>query len=234
MGGTSQQSSTVLPLPASLGFHSVLLLTSGRIQRVQELSGYNTTHLSTRFPELDKNILGNCPNKHKLSYSPFSNPSIEAVGRVAVSQSWKYYEDRPQKPGWIFEGRPTPNATLTFPVLYYGTKVAPLITVGYLRSYGCYGQLQVWVGNSDPWATDSKSLDLCGIIIDGKWNDSISLYQSISFSPHSKCLTGVSVVSKQAQVPLHLRPVAKAEDTCANVKFKLEFIGCCPSIAIAH
>jgi hypothetical protein len=224
---------------AGIATHTLIaLFLSEAIREKVEVLGGNmdrsNVNLRSRFQEFDKGSLGSCPNKFALSYSPFSNPSIEAAGQVGATQSWKYYEDRPQKPGWIFEGRPNSNAILTFPIRYYGTNAPPLITLGFLRSYGCFCQLQVWIGVTDPWAT-ADNMGFCGITIDGKWDDRISLYQSVSFTPHSKCLTGLAVGSRQLHVPLHVRPVAhlkgRVTEVCTEMKFKLEFIGCCPSVS---
>ena len=218
---------------------NALFLSEAIREKVEVLGGNlsrSNDNRRSRFQELDQGSLGSCPNKFALSYSPFSNPSIEAAGRVGAIQSWKYYEDRPQKPGWIFEGRPnsTSSATLTFPIRYYGKNTPPLITLGFLRSYGCFCQLQVWVGDTDPWET-GDNLDSCGTTIDGRWNDKISLYQSVTFIPRSKCLTGLVMESRQLHVALHVRPVVKISggepSACPEMKFKLEYIGCCPSMA---
>jgi len=215
-----------------------LFLSEAIREKVEVLGGSSNrsnVKMRSRFQELDTGSLGSCPNKFALSYSPFSNPSIEAAGRIGETESWKYFEDRPQKPGWIFEGHPNSTAALTFPVRYYSKTAPPLITVGFLRSYGCFCQLQVWVGDTDPWAT-SDDLDSCGTTIDGHWDDRISLYQSTTFTPHTKCLTGLVMESKQLHVALHVRPVANLKDeelqACPEMKFKLEYIGCCPSAAL--
>eukprot|EP00931_Biecheleriopsis_adriatica_P057041 TRINITY_DN33829_c0_g1_i2.p1 TRINITY_DN33829_c0_g1~~TRINITY_DN33829_c0_g1_i2.p1 ORF type:complete len:367 (+),score=36.99 TRINITY_DN33829_c0_g1_i2:79-1179(+) len=57
--------------------------------------------------------------------------------QLSQDDSWRLYEDRPRKPGWITEGAGT--GWITFPVIFGKT---PKLIVSYLRSYEGLGAVE--------------------------------------------------------------------------------------------
>jgi len=147
----------------------------------------------------------------------------------AIEQKWNYYEDSPGKPGWIFEGLVEGNAEISFELqMIHGP---PLYNIGYMRSYGCWGKVQVWAGTLDPWRSNGSAVGSCGIILDAHWSGHESLYQTTAFTPKEECVLGTGS-GKHVVAQLNFRPIPNSDAATSGCdgsqnKFKLEYIEGC-------
>ena len=218
----------------------LLLALEGRARKALGCSNSTVqTKVPLRMFEEQEKREGLCPNKHRFTLSPFSSPSLEAAGKAIDSVSgssgdgggWKYFEDRPNKPGWIFNG--TSVSELSFDVLSYD-HATTRVTLGFLKSYGCYGKVQLWLGDIDPWSSSASHFtSACGLVVDGHWSDNTSLYHTTVFDPPKWCISGARRVKHASLVSLHIRPLVHSDDYiqgCIGAvnKFKVEYIGTCP------
>jgi hypothetical protein len=215
-----------------------LLVRAGRYFGCHEFQKAPPGHLRLFMAEEHEH--GLCPTQHAYIYSPLSkgagNPGLEegAISNEGIiGSSWKFYEDSPGKPGWIFEGSAVPM----YPVLSFFVPVfdlKPKYNIGYLKSYGCMGKVLVWVGDVDPSQLSRKDLsEKCSVIIDGNWKNKESMFQVAAFSPPSECIIGTENRGKQGLwSSMHFRPLSQSDlhvEGCQGIvnKFKLEYIESC-------
>jgi hypothetical protein len=169
------------------------------------------------------------------------SPTSGGLKRLAVfnltdptnRQPWNYFEDFPGKPGWIFEGLIENNAEISFELQMINGP--PLYNIGYMRSYGCWGKVQVWAGTLDPWRLNGTAVGSCGIVLDAHWSGHESLYETTAFTPEQKCIIGTGTGKRRA-ARLSFRPIPSSDagiPGCNGTrnKFKLEFIEGCQSAA---
>mmetsp|Transcript_66672 Transcript_66672/g.216989 ORF Transcript_66672/g.216989 Transcript_66672/m.216989 type:complete len:497 (+) Transcript_66672:229-1719(+) len=79
--------------------------------------------------------------------------------KLPADGSWRLYEDRPGKPGWITET--TSRSWISFDL--YLNKWSPTVRIDYLRSYENLGQVEVKLSSMGQ-----------GYILDGLWNSTSS------------------------------------------------------------
>jgi len=183
---------------------------------------------------------GLCPSDKKTSTMTaalgFSShkSTLEAGASLqgSVLQNWRFYEDRPGKPGWIFEGRET--TILSFDVRH------KLINIGHLKSYGCYGKIQVWAGDRDPWKravggtpVNQTLIGSCGLVIDTHWGEKYSLLHMSPFRMSPECLTSANrffleaTTKRRTAIQLHLRAVQGSDsgiEGCSGSSNKVKIV----------
>ena len=150
-------------------------------------------------------------------------------GARADSAAWRYYEDRPGKPGWIFNASAAraDEGAGTDTSLKASVKVnasAPNVNIGYLRTYSCMGRVRVWLGTGDD--------GLCALELDGHWNDSVSLVETADFRPPPGCLASEAARGGIVTAELRVVPVRGSDARlpgCSGAanKFKLVYLEAC-------
>ena len=150
-------------------------------------------------------------------------------GASSASAAWRYFEDRPGKPGWIYNGSAASvsETSTTETSLKASVKVRaaePNLNLGFLKTYGCMGRVRVRLGTSA--APD------CEIVLDGHWDDTVSLLQTTDFRPPASCLTGGERHGDVSMAQIYVTPEPGSDahvPGCAGKvnKFKLAFIQAC-------
>lgn len=116
--------------------------------------------------DLEKATVCLAPTSEISAYLP---PSATAAMGRDLGGTWKLFEDRPGKPGWIAS---VPHATHRFNVTF-GAK--PALGISYLRSYSSVGNAQITLNG----VTDS---------LVGYWVQPLSTTQTAWFQADSKSL----------------------------------------------
>ena len=161
-----------------------------------------------------------------VSISSFSldGPSdLERQSTFSPQQGgWKFYEDRPGKPGWIYESaRPVQNAAV---ISFDMNPDFNFINIGYLRSFGCYGKVQAWIGSPNQ---DQPFNETCGKVIDSRWDEPDSLARVSSFRVANTCK---SPRASKLPMQLNIMPIETFDvvsRNCTTSKFKFDFVAGC-------